>query len=244
MTLVELIRADAAGLSDPSGKTELDSQIEAWRLTDLPIVEDFLLGALPQLDESDWKQWRAFRQVIWRLKLRSAELSNALAVFSENDRPSDARARFYLYLARVDLGKAASMDELLADTKLHDDRPGDWLQLAIVQASPTALHAEFLRLAAKLKPEDFTLILPQLREKYDVSFVEWMTELCRAMPFVEASELATLIDEDYHCGIYNELLRYHPALKSKEPAAAEISGERLWDGFPPEFKNRVKEKLQ
>jgi hypothetical protein len=244
MSLIELIRADAAELSDPSGKTQLDSQIEQWRPIDLSIVEKSLLDVVHLLNESDWKEWRAFRQVIWRLKIKGNELSNALAVFSEEGKPTAARARFYVYLARADLGNPASMDELLADRHLRDERPGDWLQLSIAQASPRALHGEFLKLSSKLSAADFTFILPQLREKYAEDFVEWMTELCRAMPFVEASELATLIDEDYRCGIYDELLRYHPGLKNKETVTEPVSGEGLWDGFPPEFRNRLTEKVQ
>ena len=54
-----------------------------------------------------------------------------LAVLTEGGEPANGHARFYAYLARADLGNPASMDELMADTELRDQRPSEWLQLAL-----------------------------------------------------------------------------------------------------------------
>ena len=241
--VLDLIRADAAGEADHSGKTALDSQIELWRAADNVAVENSLTQALKQLDQNDWKQWRAFRQIVWKVGLRAQALRDALGVVTEVGNPSNPHARFYAYLARSDLGNPASMEELLADTTLRDERPSDWLQLAFNQLSPQALHSEYLKLATKLSPIDFTFSLARLREKYGENFINWMAELCRAMSFDRASDLATQIDEEYSCGIYSEILATHPSLKGRKPPPPSHNVTSLWEGFDPAFRNRVAEKM-
>jgi hypothetical protein len=240
MTVLDLIRSDAAGVGDPSGKTGLDSQIEAWQSADVAAVANALRGVLAELDEHDWKQWRAVRQIIWRLKLRSQNLRDALAVLTEGGRPAAPRARFYAYLARVDLGNPPSMDELIADSDLRDQRPSEWLQLAFSQASPTAIHGEYLKLASKLSAADFTFIISRLREKYGDKFVEWMIELCRTMSFEQARALATLVDDEYHCGIYNEILASHPSIRG---GVRRVAKPGLWEGLDSDFKHRITERV-
>jgi hypothetical protein len=243
MTILELIRADADGIADRSGKTALDSQIEEWRSADVSAVAKALEQVVASLDKNDWKQWRALRQIIWRLNLKNEKLRDDLAVLTEGGEPANGHARFYAYLARADLGNPASMDELMADTELRDQRPSEWLQLALNQASPRTLHLEYLKLASKLSASDFTFMLSRLRDKYGDQFVEWMTELCRAMPLVEASQLSTLIDEEYRCGIYNEILLSHPTLRtSHQPSSEPVRS--IWDSLPPDFKDRATEKAQ
>lgn len=131
MTILELIRADADGIADRSGKTALDSQIEEWRSADVSAVAKALEQVVASLDKNDWKQWRALRQIIWRLNLKNEKLRDDLAVLTEGGEPANGHARFYAYLARADLGNPASMDELMADTELRDQRPSEWLQLAL-----------------------------------------------------------------------------------------------------------------
>jgi hypothetical protein len=97
-------------------------------------------------------------------------------------------------------------------------------------------------MAAKLKASDFAFKIGPLREKYRQHFVEWMTDLCLAMPFTEAIELADLIDEEYHCGVHSEVLGRHPKLRGEPPAGPTI--QPLWEGLNHEFKNSILEKAQ
>ena len=243
MDIIDLIRTDAAGVEDPSGKTALDSQIETWKSGDPTDLPKSLFDVVESLDQKDWKQWRAFRQIVWRLNLKSQSLSDALAVLTEKVEPTDSRARFYAYLTRADLGSPAPMDELLLDESLREDRPSDWLQLALTQASPAVLHSEYLKLASRLLASNFTFNLGRLREKYGDQFVERMIELCRAMPFKEASDLANLVDDEYGCGIYTELLASHPALRGQPDQSTVVHASKgLWSGLDPEFRKRVTEK--
>ena len=82
MTILELIRADADGIADRSGKTALDSQIEEWRSADVSAVAKALEQVVASLDKNDWKQWRALRQIIWRLNLKNEKLRDDLARIS------------------------------------------------------------------------------------------------------------------------------------------------------------------
>lgn len=239
--LIKLIREDAQDVSDASGKTQLDSEIEAWATDQPHDLVALLQQVVPHLSEDNWKEWRAFRQIVGRLKIKNEPLRNELAVLTEVSRPTDSRARFYTYLARLDLGDPPSMDELIEDDQLRNQRPGDWLQLALNQASPLTLRAQVIKMAGKLKATDFAFKIVPFREKYGENFVEWMTELCLAMPFTEALELANLIDDEYNCGIHSEVLIHHPKLRGNPSPRVEV---QLWDGLNDQFKTSVLEKAQ
>ena len=238
--LVSLIRENAEDVADASGKTALDSKIEKWIAHQPGDLVDSLRAALPEINETHWKEWRAFRQIVGRIGLRSDALRNDLAVMTEELHPSDSRARFYAYLARQDLGDAPSLDELRDDAQLRNERPGDWLQLALSQASPSTLRAEIIKMADRLKANDFVFTIGLIREKYGESFVEWMTELCLAMPFTEALSLANLVDEEYNCGLHSEVLMRHSKLRGDPPDGAAM--EPLWESLDEQFKLSILEK--
>lgn len=209
--LVDLIRRDAANLADKSGKTDLDNWIET-HLSDADQVSEELLPVIYELDEHDWKQWRALRQIVRRLRIESPSLSNRLALFTERSRPAEARARYYAYLTRAELGASAAMDELLEDNDLRSGRPFDWLDLAYSEATPNALHSYYMQAASKLKANEFIFSLDKLRKKFGEKFVDNMAALCLAMPFEEAYELAKMVDDDYGCGLQPTILSSHPSL--------------------------------
>ncbi|WP_316193737.1 MULTISPECIES: hypothetical protein [unclassified Bradyrhizobium] len=210
--LIDLIKQDAADLADKSGKTELDTWIES-HLADGPSVAPQLLAAVRQLDGDEWKQWRAFRQIVRRLKIAEPSISNELAVLTENGLPKDARARFYAYLSRKDLGAPPPMAELLEDNELRTTRPADWLSLAYDEATGPSLHSYYMQAASGLKAKDFSFSLDKLRAKYAGSFLDNLTALCLIMPFKEADELAKMIDEDYRCDLHSLVLSAHSALR-------------------------------
>lgn len=240
--LLRLILENAQGRADISGKTELDAYLEASKDSETEDIADLLRTILPKLDESEWRQWRAFRQIVGRLRLKSDQLRNDLAIMTEDFQPKDSQSRFYAYLARTDLSDAPSMEELLEDRQFRNERPGDWLQLALTQASPSSFRTETLKLANKLRANDFIFKLVPLREKYDDKFVDWMTELCLAMQFSEGLELASFLDDEFHCGIHSEVLANHNTLKPNHPPVSPVVVPEIWRDLDPQFKTSILEK--